>query len=278
MGGGGGAVRIDLEDVQTQRTVVVLGTHLGSGDSASDELKRLNDQVVPGLKSWLQEANQCCDNTVLCMDANSHPQLEANEEKESCWKVLRSAAGASVWDEYFDADGTPTKDDVELHPPVSSNKVRGPSSGQAKKIGLHSYYLIDHVYLNPAGLGCLKHVYTPHRFASESDALASVQPSLLNPSDHYPVVVDLAYRGHPPVVGVNARQNATAQAEALMEKLAAGELQNGKFTLLGAGEAASKAAEVAAELEARSFASTIGLQTSYERGSGILRVGMQRSS
>merc|ERR1711959_45270 len=97
--------------------------------------------------------------------------------------------GASVWDSFFDESGKRKNESSVLEPPVTSNKVRGPLSGQAKKIGLHAYYLIDHVFFNPTKFNMLDHVFAPKRFASGTAALESVQPSLANPSDHYPVVV-----------------------------------------------------------------------------------------
>lgn len=105
-------------------------------------------------------------------------------------KVLRQSVGASVWDDFFDSDGK-AKTDSELHPPVTSNKVRGPLSGQAKKIGAHAYYLIDHVFFDPNFFELKAHCFEPKRFQSRINALEEVQPSLRNPSDHYPVIADL---------------------------------------------------------------------------------------
>lgn len=75
-------------------------------------------------------------------------------------KVLRQSVGASVWDDFFDSDGK-AKTDSELHPPVTSNKVRGPLSGQAKKIGAHAYYLIDHVFYGPNFFELKAHCFEP---------------------------------------------------------------------------------------------------------------------
>ena len=105
-------------------------------------------------------------------------------------KVLRQSVGASVWDDFFDSDGK-AKTVSELHPPVTSNKVRGPLSGQAKKIGAHAYYLIDHVFFDPDFFELKAHCFEPKRFQSRISALEEVQPSLRNPSDHYPVIADL---------------------------------------------------------------------------------------
>eukprot|EP00929_Paragymnodinium_shiwhaense_P022426 TRINITY_DN14332_c0_g1_i1.p1 TRINITY_DN14332_c0_g1~~TRINITY_DN14332_c0_g1_i1.p1 ORF type:complete len:490 (+),score=99.10 TRINITY_DN14332_c0_g1_i1:172-1641(+) len=280
--GGGGAVVVTLKDKSTDELVTVLGTHLGSGDSAADEAKRLSDQVEGeiGLKSWVEEASRDCSNVILCLDANSHPQIEA-EGGKSCWRTLHTAPIASVWNRWFDAEGK-VKQDVAaeaLHPPVTSNKVRGPSSGQAKKIGLHSYYLIDHVYYG-RGLRLDKHAYEPKRFESESVALAEVQPSLDNPTDHYPVVVDLFYATHRPPVTINSRQATASQAELIEERVKPGAMpldDDGRFTLVGNGDAASRVADVAALLQERTFATIDNIQTAYERGVASLRIGMKLS-
>lgn len=111
-------------------------------------------------------------------------------------QVLRQALGASVWDAFFDPQGAVVPAErPELDPPVTSNKVRGPLSAQAKKIGAHAYYLIDHIFYNPGFFEFRSHAFEPKRFKSSKDALEDVQPCLLNPSDHYPVIVDLEWKG-----------------------------------------------------------------------------------
>eukprot|EP00438_Fugacium_kawagutii_P000655 Skav222307 [mRNA] locus=scaffold1249:65583:65963:- [translate_table: standard] len=112
-------------------------------------------------------------------------------------EVLRHILGASVWDDFFDAEGNVKKTEnmeSRMDPPVTSNKVRGPLSAQAKKIGAHAYYLIDHIFYDPDFFAFEGHAFAPKQFQSSTDALEDVQPSLLNPSDHYPVIVDLGLR------------------------------------------------------------------------------------
>ena len=106
-------------------------------------------------------------------------------------QVLRQCLGASVWDGFFDTEGKPKQTHTTLEPPVTSNKVRGPLSAQAKKIGAHAYYLIDHIFFDPSFFELEAHAFEPKRFPSGREALEEVQPSLLNPSDHYPVIADL---------------------------------------------------------------------------------------
>jgi len=188
----GGVVQVRLVERGSGRSMVVMGTHLSSGDSAKDEDKRMTKQV-PSAVSWAKEVAATGEPFVFVADANSHPQITGTDGKSSCWKALHGTIGASVWDGYFNEDGTAKSSDG-LDPPVTSNKARGPLSGQPKKIGLHAYYLIDHVFYSSPALKLQGHAYLPKRFASAELALEAVQPSLENPSDHYPVVVDLEWQ------------------------------------------------------------------------------------
>ncbi|CAK8995394.1 Oxygen-dependent choline dehydrogenase (CDH) (CHD) (Betaine aldehyde dehydrogenase) (BADH) [Durusdinium trenchii] len=186
-GGGKGIVQVKLQDKQETAAFVVMGTHLSSGDTLQDEDERLKREVncEGGLVHALQRAQDLGDAVILCLDANSHPAIRAGGE--SSWKVLRQALGASVWDAFFDPQGAVVPAErPELDPPVTSNKVRGPLSAQAKKIGAHAYYLIDHIFYNPGFFEFRSHAFEPKRFKSSKDALEDVQPCLLNPSDHYP--------------------------------------------------------------------------------------------
>jgi len=206
-GGGGGMVQVRLRDLSNDdRELVVIGSHLSSGDSIKDEQKRLDNEVEDAnggcLKKCAAECSSGGDPVVLLLDANSSPQSAGIDGSSSCWRSLHGALGASVWDSYFEPTGAVKVSDG-LDPPVTSNKVRGPLSGQAKKIGAHAYSLIDHIFFTPSSLEMRGHVLPPTRFASSTVALQAVQPSLANPSDHYPVVVDLAWM---PVAGVGLKK------------------------------------------------------------------------
>lgn len=76
-----------------------------------------------------------------------------------------------------------------MAPPVSVNKVRGPDSDQPKKIGMHAHLLIDHIFYSEKD-EFLQHVLPPIRHVNSSLGLANLIPSMVTPSDHYPVVVD----------------------------------------------------------------------------------------
>jgi len=197
-GGGGGLVQVRLrETVGDHRELLVIGTHLSSGDSIKDEQKRLDNEVEPTNDGCLRIcAEECCaqgDAVILMLDANSSPQSVGLDGSSSCCRSLRGALGASVWDKDVDSV-VASKTSEGLNAPVTTNKVRGPLSGQAKKIGAHAYSLIDHIFFTPSVLEMQGHVAPPIRFTSSTAALEAVLPSLTNPSDHYPVVVDLAWR------------------------------------------------------------------------------------
>ena len=96
------------------------------------------------------------------MDANSDPSFKAATSPSTCWKELRQAVGNSVWDGFFTPDGNfLDQSDQGLEQPVTTNKVRGPQSAQAKKIGNHAYYLIDHIFYSPGSFGHHDHAKQP---------------------------------------------------------------------------------------------------------------------
>jgi len=212
----GGLLQVRLREISNGRALVVIGSHLASGDSLQDEKKRLDNQVnsANGIRARAAEILSAQEALILSLDANSDPMSFGDGVISSCWTSLHSAVGASVWDGYFDPSGATAGAD-ELDQPVTSNKIRGPLSGQHQKIGSHSYCLVDHIYFSPALLNMQGHVRSPHRFSSSVEALESVQPSLGNPSDHYPVVVDLSWAKQPQP-GAVQRGGRIAQCNSLL--------------------------------------------------------------
>jgi len=195
---GKGVLEVGLKCLATGRSLALIGAHLSSGGSAGEETTRVEQEVdqPEGLAAILRARREAPGGgaTILSMDANAHPQLVAKDGESSVWRSLRAAAGASVWDAYFNPRGDEAAaEGAELQAPVTSNKVRGPLSDQPRKIGDHAYCCIDHVFFDPAALKFKGHVLPPRQFASDDAALQAVQPSLSNPSDHYPVVVDFAW-------------------------------------------------------------------------------------
>mmetsp|Transcript_63285 Transcript_63285/g.125066 ORF Transcript_63285/g.125066 Transcript_63285/m.125066 type:complete len:157 (-) Transcript_63285:182-652(-) len=116
------------------------------------------------------------------MDANSSPE---RDERETVWKRCRAMNGVkSVWDTFFTAEGHARSS----RPVATTNKMRGPLSGQANKIGHHMSHVIDHIFYR--GLTFDGHVWGPTTYESTEEALRHLIPSPSLPSDHYPVVCD----------------------------------------------------------------------------------------
>lgn len=163
--------------------------HLSSGDSEKDEAERLHDLTTPleGFQSpieWLQGIF-AKESTVFCLDANTAP---GRKEPATVWKLLRGITGVqSVWDKDYTPDGAV----LCLPAPVTTNKMRGPLSGQAKKIGEHMCHIIDHVFFTE-GFEMQKHALNPLLYDSDTEACSHLLPSLAIPSDHAPVVVDFS--------------------------------------------------------------------------------------
>jgi len=164
-------------------------------------------RTVSGVLGWYEDSCQIGP-SILAMDANSSPQFEA---EKTVWKSfalasqkieLTSGSGAtkaatstarkwhSVWDSYFDMNGMPKKSSSPMDPPVTVNKMRGTESEQPRKIGLHAYELIDHVWCS-RGITFLGHAFTPQQYRSIEAATEQLIPDLVFPTDHFPVVVDM---------------------------------------------------------------------------------------
>jgi len=184
----------------------VIAGHLTSGAKDSDEALRLTDLTARtlsrsggaafnldgGAPSLLEVFAKAAAErpTVLCLDANSGPDRAASAPL--AWRAMRGATAGSCWDEFYDANGVATG----RPPPVTSNKLRGPLSGQPAKIGEHVYQLCDHVLFS-SQLHLTRHALAPRVYASLDDAQADLLPTLAMPSDHHPVVTDLGYsRAH----------------------------------------------------------------------------------
>lgn len=285
--GQSGALQVRLrENSYTGRHLVLLGAHLSSGDDLKAEDKRLSNEVnvSGGLRDICTAAREAHDTVVLSLDSNSHPQIGAENSGSSCWSSLHGVFGASVWDSHFDkkGDALVCSSETSLDPPVSSNKLRGPLSTQPKKIGLHSYYCIDHIFFTAGDLSMEGHVYPLQQFPSGAEARGTLNPSLSCPSDHYPVVVDLNWpvmvEGNKAHMKVGAGKPASVYARAAAallqgteEKKAASELH-----ISALGNAIDTASKVATGLERDGIGIIGRIYTDYvdmretTRGRGIL--------
>lgn len=279
-GGNGGALKVKLKErFCSSRDLVLIGVHLGSGDDLKSEERRLTEQVnvQGGLREMTQDAIELGEPVVLAMDANSHPPIGVDTngpgmDSPSVWCSLHGAPDkplfASVWDDHFDATGRMSSSSSSQGAPVTSNKIRGPLSGQAKKIGLHSLYCIDHIFFSPAELSLRGHVLPPKQFPSEMEARQMLNPSLSCPSDHYPVIVDLSW----PLKGPEAQLRVSAGKPASMYSSKAAELLKGtedrepvlKLYISGLGSAIRVAVEVAQSLEHDGLGRIARIQTDYQ--------------
>lgn len=253
-GGQGGALLVRLQERScAARELTIIGVHLSSGDDLKSEGKRLAEQVdvIGGLRELVEEAKRAGETVVLSLDANSHPQIGV-DSGSSCWCSLHGALGASVWDTHFDSTGK-LLTNGSLDPPVTSNKLRGPLSGQAKKIGLHSYYCIDHIFFIPTELSLRGHAITPKQFQSDGAAREVLNPSLSNPSDHYPVVADLewAHKGSVKQMKIASGKPASMYLRAAADMLRGNEENEPALELYisALGGAINTASEVANHLQ-----------------------------
>mmetsp|Transcript_107819 Transcript_107819/g.310544 ORF Transcript_107819/g.310544 Transcript_107819/m.310544 type:complete len:570 (-) Transcript_107819:92-1801(-) len=203
---GCGVLEARLRTREGRRQVTVISAHLASGSKSADEDKRLSQEVAApgGLADVVAKARRQASQVaahgqrpavVVALDANAYPQLRSKDGKSSVYSSLRDAAGASVWDDHFGPNGEELSAEAGvLQAPVTSNKLRGPDSDQPRKIGEHAYSCIDHIFFDPGSMELQAHVLPPQRFPSQEAALECLQPSLRNPSDHFPVIVDLRWR------------------------------------------------------------------------------------
>mmetsp|Transcript_261 Transcript_261/g.608 ORF Transcript_261/g.608 Transcript_261/m.608 type:complete len:518 (+) Transcript_261:122-1675(+) len=189
--------------------VHIIAAHLASGDSVEEETERLEKELFgsaqvlttstqapehcAGLREWFA-ASVAKAPTLLSLDANATPEIRAELGMlaPSVWSTLHSVGGvASVWDRWYESSGI-VRANAPRPIPVSTNKLRGPLSAQPRKIGLHAHYLIDHIYFGTSWLNHVAHVRPPLGHATAEEALSSLLPTLCNPSDHVPVIVDFA--------------------------------------------------------------------------------------
>jgi len=179
------AVRVELARVSDGARLNVVCAHLASGDKGSHEAARLNEVGV--LMPWLG-ASIAAAPTIFCLDANSSPD---RREQETVWKALHSTGLQSVWDSFFAADGSLLVDKR----PSTTNKMRGPLSGQRQKMGEHMLGAIDHLYFSQS-LRFVRHAWGPVAHKDPAMARQQLIPSLAIPSDHYPLVAELVLH-HP---------------------------------------------------------------------------------
>jgi exonuclease III len=195
-----GAMGVILKDNITNEDIVIITSHLPSGQIRERELERmeiLSDTPRGIFRQFITDLKDRCPRMIIALDANSDPTETYEDSDQSAssalvnnvWTSFRCIDGLqSVWDDYFDQNGR-TID--ECNRPITVNKIRGPLSNQPKKIGVHSLELIDHVFYSQ--LQFEGFVNPPIQFNSKSEALMHLIPNQSDASDHYPVITDFAY-------------------------------------------------------------------------------------
>jgi len=189
-----GAVRVNLKRKDDRTALTVIATHLNSGASQNDERIRMDqwgkpsfgrdgELNGPSLREWFI-TSASTGPTLFCMDSNSAPGQQFDLWRELC--SLSTDSGArNLWSDFYDKDGKPLRDPT----PVTTNKMRGPLSGQPAKIGEHAIGAIDNVIFSKH---CSREQFAwePLKYATKAEALDDLLPSLNVPSDHMPVIVD----------------------------------------------------------------------------------------
>lgn len=207
------AVKVTLRDKSSGALIQIITSHLSSGATMADNKKRMrelfgdekSEDITPsvrGLYAWATEAakHKRC---IVSIDANSRPQFRADRTVwrsfsgcGSCAKhpsaPKKSFPWRSVWDAFFDRNGDPYPSKGG-DAPVTVNKMRGATSQQAKKIGEHAYELIDQVWYTKSGVRFVQHGAAPKQYRDRAAAREKLIPSILNPSDHMPVIADFRF-------------------------------------------------------------------------------------
>mmetsp|Transcript_16665 Transcript_16665/g.26625 ORF Transcript_16665/g.26625 Transcript_16665/m.26625 type:complete len:516 (-) Transcript_16665:229-1776(-) len=143
---------------------------------------------------------------IFCMDGNSEP-LEKSvvrrdyipksgeaESKKTIVNTYRQIGQVLGLQTCWDSMVAEAQKENRPIPAATVNKIRGPLSGQPKKIGKHALGVIDYVCYSK-NLRLSQFAVDPLMLASDGPfnkkATDALIPSLDVPSDHYPVVVDL---------------------------------------------------------------------------------------
>jgi hypothetical protein len=177
---------------------------LPSGQTRERELERLeildSEKGVFGL--FLKDLLQKYAHIVVALDSNSDPiETYHDDDKDdransNVWTEFHKIGFKSIWDSFYDQN-TVNKRDNKFSRPVTVNKIRGPLSNQTSKIGIHSHELIDHIFYKGFNFndnesdGLNGFVLKPKSFLNEEEALNNLIPNKSEPSDHYPVLVEL---------------------------------------------------------------------------------------
>lgn len=199
-----GALCVNLYDSTTSKILSVVTAHLPSGQTRAREEERLDLVEENGTLRRFAERHARNNPTIVSIDANSDPSEvyvsditeDVKAKLPNVWRAMHNTDTdqkfKNIWDSYFDPNGDHIVDMLDgLSRPVTVNKVRGPLSNQPDKIGVHSFELIDHIYFDKMHM--IGFAKAPVQFVKDDNPVMRLIPNDDEPSDHYPVVVDLNY-------------------------------------------------------------------------------------
>lgn len=181
-----GGMAVVLYDSVNQYELCVITAHLPSGQTRERELERIEllSEMDNGIfRRFILRMMKEIDRVIIALDMNSDPletygKVQPNEIT-NIWNSFHTIPHLlSIWDPYL----------IESKP-VTVNKIRGSKSDQVQKIGIHSLELIDHVFYSDSIIfkNFSRSIMT---FDTIDNALNNLIPNELEPSDHYPVIID----------------------------------------------------------------------------------------
>ena len=189
-----GAMAVILYDKMTKKEICVITSHLPSGQTKEREEERLeilSDTDRGVFRRFISGLMKKYHHVIVALDANSDPNTTYGADS-NVWQAFRKIPNlSSVWDPYVSSDSIGEGEFINGQP-VTVNKIRGPKSNQPKKIGIHSYELIDHVFYSSDGFE-FKGFGALNIFDSKEQSLNHLIPNEIEASDHYPVIVDFDF-------------------------------------------------------------------------------------
>jgi len=183
-------------------------------DNYGDDAKF--DGIVSYLKHYVGREKMDLSKTIFPTDVNSKPEFPLTtlpspvdvedgvltDGKTNAWKFLQSIPNFEcVWvQSKILAPGGNSINPPSF--PISVNKMRGPSSDQPDKIGEHQCELTDHIFTSYCRSKVIDKVTlrstkievetAPKMYESEEGkAEQELYPTMIMPSDHLPVIVDI---------------------------------------------------------------------------------------
>jgi hypothetical protein len=176
-----GIILVPLVEINSKKKICVLGTHLGSGKSESDEDYRIS-QIHKGFKEIKSlDYLSKFDIVILCMDGNSNPNFKTGkyEKENNMWKTLTQYIPLKgFWEDEFNTENI-----------WSVNKFRGAGTDQSSKIGEYERNFIDYIAFS----GDLKYEkMRKELFIKDEKNVFQLLPNEENPSDHVPLIVNFS--------------------------------------------------------------------------------------